>query len=270
MLRLATAAVLAPLLWFFIRQAPPWGFHVFAIPMIGLACWECYTMLEVRGSRPFKWCGLAAGIAMGWSFTELPPRFDALLPVIGIVILALVLAMWMRKDPPAMLDAAVFTIFPVVTVGLALGYLIGLRGMPGEDGQDLLLLLFFCVIMSDTAAYYVGSTLGRHRMAPRLSPKKSWEGALGGLAGSVGAAVVAHLWFYQRLPLGHAIALGLILGAAGILGDLSESMLKRAVGVKDSSNLLPGHGGVLDRTDSLLIAGPVLYYYYRYFLMGSA
>jgi phosphatidate cytidylyltransferase len=270
MLRLATAAVLAPLLWFLIREAPPRGFYAFAFPILGLALWECFGMLEAKGQRPFKWLGIVSGLAIGWSFTGFVPRFDPLLPLVLLCILAMVLAMWRRPDPGTMLSAGVSTVFPVVFVGLALSYIVGLRRMPGEDGQDLLLLLFFSVMMADTVAYYVGSTLGRHRMAPNLSPKKSWEGAIGGLAGSVGAAVLAHLWFYQRLPLGHAVVLGLILGAAGILGDLAESVLKRATGVKDSSKLLPGHGGFLDRTDSLLFAAPILYYYYRYFLMGPA
>jgi phosphatidate cytidylyltransferase len=104
-----------------------------------------------------------------------------------------------------------------------------------------------------------------------LSPKKTWEGALGGVAASVGGALLAHVWFYQRLPIPHAIVLGILLGVAGILGDLAESMVKRAAGVKDSARTLPGHGGFLDRTDSLLFSAPVLYYYSMRFLdMGGS
>jgi phosphatidate cytidylyltransferase len=106
-------------------------------------------------------------------------------------------------------------------------------------------------------------------MAPVVSPKKTWEGAAGGVLGSVAGALVAHAWFFNRLPVGHAVALGVLLCGAGILGDLAESMLKRAAGVKDSSALLPGHGGVLDRVDSLLVAAPVLYYYWGVFLAGA-
>jgi phosphatidate cytidylyltransferase len=269
MLRLATAFVLAPLLWLLIREGPRTLFFALTIPVIALACWECYRMLEIKGARPFKWIGVLAGVAVAWSFVDLVPHFALPVPLISLSVLTVSMAMWRRNDPAEMLDTSVFTVFPVVFVGLALAYLVGLRGMPGEDGQDLLLLLFFCVILADTAAFYVGTALGRTRMAPRLSPKKSWEGAIGGLAASVVGGLVAHAWFYQRLAVGHAVALGLIIGATAILGDLAESMLKRAVGVKDSSNLLPGHGGVLDRTDSLLFSAPVLYYYYRFFLQGS-
>ena len=102
-----------------------------------------------------------------------------------------------------------------------------------------------------------------------LSPNKSWEGALAGLTFSLLGALTVQMWFFQRLPLGHALALGLALGVAAILGDLAESMLKRSVGVKDTSRLLPGHGGLLDRLDSLLFAGPLLFYYYRWFLLES-
>jgi len=270
MLRLATAAVLAPLLWFFIREAPPDGFFLFALPIIGISCWECYRMLEVGGSRPFKWLGLAAALVLTASFRGIPPQFDTLIPLLALVVVAVALALWRRSGPREMVDAAASTVLPVLFVGLALAHLVRLRAAPGEDGQDLLLLLFFCVIMGDTAAYYVGSAMGRHRMAPVISPKKSWEGALGGLAGCLGAAALGTLWYYQRLPWGHALTLGVILWAVGILGDLSVSVLKRAVGVKDSSALLPGHGGMMDRTDSLLFAGPILYYYYRFFLMGSS
>jgi phosphatidate cytidylyltransferase len=175
-----------------------------------------------------------------------------------------------RRTVQEMLASAMGTLFPVLFVGLSLGFLVGLRAAPGEDGEDLLMLLFLCVILADTAAYYVGTSIGKRRLAPAISPNKSWEGAIGGIVASVLGALVAHAWFYQRLPVGHALALGLILGLTAILGDLAESMVKRASGVKDSSSLLPGHGGVLDRVDSLLFAGPVLYYYHQWFLAGAA
>jgi len=270
MLRVATAAVLIPVLWVAIKLAPPPVFTAIALLFIGGACWECYRMLERRGARPFKGLGLVAGLAVVWSFTGLDPVFGATLPLVLLVGLVVVLSMWMRANPVEMLEAALATFFPVMFLCVPLGYLVGLRSMPAEDGPDLLLLLFICVIFADTAAYCVGTLIGRHRMAPRISPKKSWEGAVGGLLASALGAWIAHVWFFQRLPLEHALVLGLILGTAAILGDLAESMVKRAVGVKDSSRVLPGHGGLLDRADSLLFVGPVLYYYYELFLRGVA
>ncbi len=266
MLRLATAAVLLPLLWVVIKIAPPWVFLVFTLSMISVACWESYLMLEARGQRPFKWLGVLGGCLLIFSFVGLRPAFEAGLPLVAVTFLSLMLGLRLRPDPAAILDATMSTLFPVLLVGLPLGYLIALRYMPGEDGMDLLMLLFLCVIALDTAAYYVGKTIGRRQMAPTISPKKTWEGALAGLLASLGAACLAHAWFYQRLPLAHALVLGLLLGTMGILGDLAESLFKRAAGVKDSSTLLPGHGGVLDRTDSLIFSAPILYYYYVTFL----
>lgn len=264
MIRLVTAAVLLPALWAAIKLAPPAVFEIAVLLVASIAGLECYGLLAE--ARPFRWLGLAAGGGLVWSFAQTPPRFEPELPLVLLVLLSLGLAMWRRPEPPDMLRSSVSTVFPVLFVALTLAYLVALRGTAGEDGEDLLLLLFCCVIACDTAAYYAGSTLGRHRMAPRLSPKKSWEGAAAGLVASVLAALLAQLWFYRRLPVAHAVMLGLVLGVAGMAGDLAESMLKRAAGVKDASGLLPGHGGMLDRTDSLLFASPILYYYYRAFL----
>ncbi len=156
----------------------------------------------------------------------------------------------------------------MVFIGLTMGYVVGLRAVPDPDGSDLVTLLFVCVILGDTAAFYVGTTIGRHKMAPQISPNKSWEGFAGAMVGSVLGALLAHFWFYQRLPLVHVAPVGLILGTTGALGDLAESVVKRACGVKDSSALVPGHGGIFDRTDNLLLAPAVLYYYYTWFLQG--
>jgi len=266
MLRLISAAVLAPLAWVTIKLAPEWLFCVLVAGVVLLGCWESFRMLVVAGVRPFAWIGALASLAILWAFAGASPRFEPVLPIVGLTIAATVTGMWRRTDPLEMLRAAVYTLFPVVFVGLNLSYLVLLRRIPAPDGQDLLLLLLICVILADTTAFYVGSWIGRRKLAPRISPNKSWEGAFGGLAGSLLGAFLGHLWFFQDLPLHHALILGLLLGCAAILGDLVESMVKRAARMKDSSSLIPGHGGVLDRIDSLLLASPVLYYYYQVFL----
>jgi phosphatidate cytidylyltransferase len=269
MRRILTAVVLLPLFWLLVQRAPPPVFHAVAVLAICRAAWECYGLLELRGGRPFKLLGLLAcvavtipAVAQAWA-----PAAEAALA--GLVIAAAAAALWARDDPPAMLDTWLSTLFPVAFVGLTLAHVVALRALPGEDGRDLPMLLVACVVAADTAAYYVGTAWGRHRLAPRVSPRKSWEGFAGGFAASVLAAVVAHLWFYRRLPAGHAVALGALLAAAALLGDLAESAVKRAAGAKDASRLLPGHGGLLDRLDSLLFSGPLLYYYHGFLLAGS-
>ncbi len=154
-------------------------------------------------------------------------------------------------------------------VGVFFGYLVGLRMLGsrsggGETGSDLVFLLFFVVWSSDMVAFYVGSYLGRWPLAPHVSPKKTVEGAIGGVVGALLASFVARAWFMHRLTVADCLALGIGLGVVGILGDLVESMLKRGAGVKDSASLVPGHGGVLDRVDSLLYAAPFLYYYHLF------
>jgi phosphatidate cytidylyltransferase len=268
MLRLISAAILAPILWASVKLAPPGVFCGLLFVAVGVGCWEMYRLLGACGARAFSWLGLLASWAVLWSFVGLVPRFPAAAPIAAVTIVAAVLAMWLRENPRDMLEATLKTVFPVLLVGLTLGHMIGLRRVPGEEGSDLLILLFICVMFADTAAYYGGTALGRHRMAPRISPKKSWEGALFGLVGSVGGALVGHLWFYQQLPLRHTLILGLLLGCAAILGDLAQSMVKRSAGAKDCSRLIPGHGGLLDRADSLIFSSPILYYYFRIFLQG--
>lgn len=269
MTRLLTAAFLIPAAWYLCKRAPFPLFLASVVLLAAVAAWECAAILKHRGSRPFTWLSVACALGVVWAFALKPPLAVA----VGMVTLAAVaapaLAMWRRATPELMLDATTTTFFPVMFVGVPWAYVVGLRAIPGENGSDLLMLALLCVTLSDTGAFYVGSTFGKHPMAPTISPKKTWEGALGGVAGSLVAAMLAHFWFFQRLPLGHAIVLAVVLCAAGVLGDLAESALKRSAGVKDSSALLPGHGGILDRLDSLMVAAPVLYYYWLAFLAGT-
>lgn len=269
MKRLLTALALAPLVWALLRYAPMWAFVVVVVLVLSAGVLESYGVLAARGTQPLRAVGLLTSWGVAASFIDLG-RFDIplALPLALGTMVSLLGAMWTRQDPPEMFDAVLATLFPVLFVGLTLAHLLALRFVDDAIGRELVFLLCLCVMLGDTAAYYVGSALGRRRLAPRLSPKKSLEGALAAVVASVGAACLARAWFWSELPLAHALILGALLGAAGIFGDLAESLFKRAAGVKDTSTLLPGHGGFLDRTDSLLFATPVLYYYYRAFLDG--
>jgi phosphatidate cytidylyltransferase len=144
-------------------------------------------------------------------------------------------------------------------VPLLLGHLLLLRGLP--MGVQWVFLLLLIVMAGDTGAYYVGCNFGRRKLYPAVSPNKSVEGALGGLAGSIIGAFAAKAGFFFSLTVGDCLATALLLGSLGQLGDLFESLLKRSFGVKDSGAILPGHGGVLDRLDSILFAAPAAFYY---------
>jgi len=151
-------------------------------------------------------------------------------------------------------------------VPLLLGHLVLARSLP--YGIQWIFLLMVVVMSGDTGAYYVGSSLGRHKLYPLVSPNKSIEGAAGGLAGSLLGAFIARWTFFPELPVADCLLTALIIGPLGQVGDLFESLLKRSFGVKDSGTIIPGHGGMLDRLDSILFAAPAVYYYARYLFAG--
>ncbi|MGB4599328.1 MAG: phosphatidate cytidylyltransferase [Trichlorobacter sp.] len=155
------------------------------------------------------------------------------------------------------LVATAYLYIPFLLVHLVL-----LRLLP--DGSSWLLLIMLIVMTNDSAAYYIGSAIGKHRLYPAVSPKKSIEGALGGLLGSLGGTLLAKFTFFSSLSYADAVLAALLIGTIGQLGDLFESLLKRSFGVKDSGSILPGHGGVLDRLDSIIFAAPVTYYFAIY------
>jgi phosphatidate cytidylyltransferase len=148
--------------------------------------------------------------------------------------------------------------FGILYVPLLLGYLDMLRS--GPLGIQWLFLMMFIVMCGDSAAYYLGSLFGKHKLYPAVSPNKSIEGALGGLLGSLAGALLFRLLFFPEIGIVLCSAAALIVGAAGQLGDLFESLLKRSCGVKDSGTIIPGHGGVLDRLDSILFAAPLIWF----------
>jgi len=270
MKRVVTAAILVPLVWALLMYAPAWVFSLTVAAVLAVAMIEAYGILAAAGATPLRVLGLVCAVSLAATFDSYSPlQISAAMPLVLGIMAITIAAMWSRGNPTEMLDTIQATLLPVLLIGLTLAHLIGLRSIGDEIGRDLIFLLGLCVMLGDTAAYYVGSAFGRRKMAPRLSPKKSWEGAVAALVASVGAAWLAKAWFYPELPLVHALVVGALLGLAGISGDLAESLLKRAAGVKDSSQLLPGHGGLLDRTDSLLFAAPVLYYYSTTFLHGA-
>ncbi len=265
MKRLLTALLFLPPLYLLLQYGPPWAFLLLVCLAVLVGQWELYRMFAQAGVAPLKEAGYGLGALTVLAFYfqgDRIPEAMALIPL-GLLIL-LGARLWTGGEIRRAWQDVALTFFGVFYVAWLLGYLIRLRDLDG--GVALLLLLFLVTWVGDSAAYYVGSTWGRRPLAPGISPKKTWEGAIGGfLAGLATTWGAGHLWL-PPVSLAETLLLGATLGVLTQLGDLAESLLKRGAGVKDSSALLPGHGGLLDTVDSLLFTSPALYYFAVYFL----
>jgi phosphatidate cytidylyltransferase len=245
------------LLILFILKAGSTLFTALIILVIFLGLGEFYRM-ALPGRRAEGWAAACCGSLLPLAFlsTEklmLPFSLTALL-----LLFALIILFRLQEIKNAAGEVAViFTGF--LYVALPLGHLILLRSQPA--GIQWLLLMMVIVMAGDSAAYYVGTAVGKRRLYPAVSPKKSIEGSIGGLVGSIAGAFLAKVIFFQALTPVDCVATALLLGVLGQLGDLFESLLKRSFGVKDSGTIIPGHGGMLDRLDSIIFATPAAFYY---------
>ena len=191
-----------------------------------------------------------------------PDLLAIVMVLVALTICSLVAAMVRGAPFERMIASSAVTVFGVLYVFLLGGHLIATKTGFNHELSKHLLSFFFLVLMgSDAAAYYGGRAFGRHKLAPTVSPGKTWEGAVAGMLASLLLAAAAHYWFFLELPLKLALPLAGVMNIVGVLGDLTESALKRSVGKKDTAQILPGHGGVLDRIDSLLFNAPLIYYF---------
>lgn len=235
-------------------------FTVAGILLLG----EVYRLARPNGTEPNVWIGFVLyGFLMADQLLAEGKYLGDLL-ILGILIL---MTLEMFRKRPHVLENLAVTFFGAVFMGLAMSFFIllqqiGYEGQGGHLGGYAVLTVFIGVWTCDTAAYFVGSAVGKHKIFPRVSPNKSWEGSLAGVVGSfVVLLLIVKAGWLPGLDYLDALILGLITGVAGQLGDFAESLVKRDVGVKDSSNLLPGHGGAWDRLDSILFAAPLSYLY---------
>jgi len=237
-----------PLPWFTILVAI-WGL---------LAVFEFYRLVAVSEVRSLTAFGLL------WTLLFiLSPHFDYDFAVPLLLTSAIVLSLvWLVLYPQkeGVFLGWVWAIAGIIYVGWLLSFLVALRL---EAGRNWVFFALFTTFGSDTVAFFVGRALGRHRLAPSISPNKTWEGAIGGVFGAIIVSLLFTLTTPLNLPInyGQAVLLGLLVSVFGQFGDLVESLLKRNVGVKESGKMMPGHGGFLDRMDSVVFAGIVVYLY---------
>ena len=250
-----------PLLILLIAFASPMVFSLFMAVVLFLALLEFDRMGLAAEHGAEQWlAALAGATAAPLLYSQ---QIFLLLPLLVASVLALFLLFLFRLPDIAVVHHRLsWLCLGWLYIPLLLGHLVLLRGLP--DGQAWIFLTLLVIMSCDTAAYFVGSNFGKRKLYPLVSPNKSVEGGLGGLVGSVLAVLLASVTFLPKIGLLDGILIGLLLGVLGQLGDLFESLLKRACRVKDSGTLIPGHGGILDRLDSLLFAFPLAYYLARY------
>ncbi|MGD8990990.1 MAG: phosphatidate cytidylyltransferase [Desulfobacterales bacterium] len=208
----------------------------------------------------FGW-GYVLGAAIVWAAHWMGAELILCLVALNLVVIALV-SMFQFKANPAVLRVIVRQLQGNIYIPVLLSFLILIRA--GDSGMSWIFLLMAIVFAGDTSAYYVGSYWGRHKLSPAISPGKTIEGSASGLAANLAVGAIGKALFFPGLPWPASIIFSIAVGAAGQIGDLFESEMKRFSGIKDSSNILPGHGGILDRIDALLFASPVAYVFIRF------
>lgn len=277
--RVLSALVLAP-----VAAAAIWFGGAPLTILLGLAAgagaWEFFRLAEAKGARPFVRSGIvAAGALPVLVHAHFLDQFTAPLATgVGVVLFWFALAIWRRGVDGGPLLAVATTVLGVAYVAAPLGYGYALRAYPHVVGRAagaaVLMLPVLCTWASDIGAYAAGRTLGRRKLIPSVSPGKTVEGAIGGLVASGALAAGYAEWVLRPAAQlgfapGRALLVGLAVSVVAQLGDLVESLLKRDAGVKDSSGLIPGHGGVLDRIDSLLFVLPVSWLLLRWLLLPA-
>ena len=263
--RVVTAAIGVPLIILAIWFGDPWiTLFIAAAALAGT--YEFYHIANFDRREPLLYLGLLWTLALVLSPHHRNP--DLLPIVITAAMLVSLICLLLRPSREKAFHNWAWTIVGALYVGWMLSYWLNLRGL--EAGRNWVYLAMLTTFANDTGAFFIGRARGKHKLAPAISPAKTWEGAIGGLVSAILAAIViAMVLKLISVELGAPFAfrywqimiLGFLVGLFAQLGDLVESLLKRKMGVKESGNLLPGHGGVLDRFDSLIFVGPVVYYY---------
>jgi phosphatidate cytidylyltransferase len=275
--RILTAAVALPILIASIvlpSYFPDtvWLFVIIAALALAAGLFEFFSLtkkLELKGDAAIAYLGSAA-IFVNF-FIDAPARAaDLLLLTLAVFVIAVLITQTFRfqKDFSKLLIGIGVTLLGPLYIAFLGGFLVSTR-VGFEDHLYLsthLLGYFFLVLMgADTGAYFAGKAIGKHKLIPKISPGKTWEGLFGGFVAAAAFAALATFWFFPELPYQYSIPLAIVMSGVGVLGDLVESAIKRGAGAKDAASILPGHGGFLDRLDSLLLNAPILYYFARFY-----
>lgn len=262
--RLLTVAVVAPPLLTTLFVGPAWGFYiiVFVVTVIGAS--ELFAMTH-PGDRIAQGVGTltTAGVSLAMYFGNDPLDGRTMLTIMCVVtILGALVPLWrLGRIEDAALRILAGIAGPFYIGALLVTIALIRRDLGKDVGPPTVLFTLMVAWLGDTGGYFAGRYLGKTKLYEAVSPKKTREGFAGSLGGSVAGSLLAHFWYLKSLPLAHGIPLALFAGALGQFGDLVESLLKRSTGIKDSGWIVPGHGGILDRIDALLIVSPIIYLY---------
>jgi phosphatidate cytidylyltransferase len=260
MRRILTAVLLIPCIVGLVLWGPSYLLAVFQLALAEVALWEFFRLAEGSGARVVRVPGYVFAGAISVLSLAGPAPVWLLAALVLFLMVLLEWAMLSRQEMAGFLASASSTFLGVFYVAVPLSLLVWVCLRPG--GRLLVLFGLIAVWVGDTAAFFVGSAWGRHKLSLQISPGKTWEGSAASLTAAVLAGLIFVRFFWRGTDYLEAAALAVVINIAAQTGDLAESALKRSAGVKDSSHLVPGHGGVLDRIDALLFAAPVLWYYY--------
>ncbi len=276
--RFLTALVALPVLAlsvvlpYFLPQFPQtiWLFVIIAAFGLTAGLFEFFTFtkkLELKADASIAYLG-AAAFFVAFLFDAPKNAPDLLILTIVLFIIGVLATQMFRfqKDFSKMLTGVGVTVLGVLYVVFLGGFLVAMRvGFDAILSSKLLLFFFLVSFGSDSGAYFLGKQFGKHKLAPKISPGKTWDGFAGGILFSAAFAAIASVTFFTELPYKISIPLAIVMAAIGVVGDLAESAMKRGANVKDAASILPGHGGLLDRLDSLLFTAPLLYYFARFY-----
>lgn len=249
-----------------------WAFVSIAAFAIGAGLFEFFSLtkkLELKADAAIAYL-CSAALFVGFVFDAPGKMPDVMLLTLVLVVTGVLVSQVFRfqKDFTKMMTGVGVTLLGIFYVAFLGGFLVAVRigfESPTNLSSHLLSYFFLVIFGSDIGAYFAGRAFGKHKLAPAISPGKTIEGLIGGMAAASGAAALATWWFFPTLPYQYSIPLAIVLAAVGVLGDLTESAMKRGSGAKDAASILPGHGGFLDRLDSLLFGAPILYYFARFY-----